>query len=165
MATWRCRRCTAKFAVGLPYCPQCTSTDVERGDDDMPKISRHGGATVASEAPEAAEPAEVVPEVERPTYGDKKAVWVDYAVARHGFMTGAASALTKEQLIELVTGLEDGSLVKAADGTIVEAGAEVGDVAEVPADGTEAEVVGDGTGEALPEFDPDNPEQTAGPAD
>ncbi len=43
---WRCRRCGTSFAVGLPYCPQCTSTDYEE-DDGMPKNTVHGGASNA----------------------------------------------------------------------------------------------------------------------
>ena len=42
MATWTCRKCTTRFAVGLPYCPHCTGTDIERGDE-MPKSTVLGG--------------------------------------------------------------------------------------------------------------------------
>lgn len=49
MTLWRCKRCTTRFAVGLHCCPQCTGTDVEE-DTEMPKISKHGGATNAAEA-------------------------------------------------------------------------------------------------------------------
>lgn len=47
MALWRCKRCGTAFAVGLPYCPQCTSTDHEE-DGAMPKITREGGVTDAT---------------------------------------------------------------------------------------------------------------------
>jgi hypothetical protein len=43
---WRCRRCGTRFAVGLPYCPQCTSTDHEE-DGAMPKNTVHGGTSNA----------------------------------------------------------------------------------------------------------------------
>lgn len=50
MGLWVCRRCTAKFAVGLSCCPQCTGTNVyEDGnpdeEDEMAKTTVHGGAT------------------------------------------------------------------------------------------------------------------------
>ncbi len=51
MALWVCNRCTTKYAVGLPYCPQCTSTDV-REDGDVPKNTVHGGASNADVTPE-----------------------------------------------------------------------------------------------------------------
>nr|PPQ57143.1 hypothetical protein C5F59_10950 [Streptomyces sp. QL37] len=52
MALWVCRGCTAAYSVGAPRCPQCSSTDWrEEGEDDMPKITVHGGATNA-DAPE-----------------------------------------------------------------------------------------------------------------
>jgi hypothetical protein len=41
-----CRRCGTKFSVGAPYCPQCTATDAyPEGEDDMAKITRHGGVS------------------------------------------------------------------------------------------------------------------------
>jgi SAP domain. len=46
MALWVCNRCTTKYAVGLGYCPQCTSTDY-REDGDVPKNTVHGGASNA----------------------------------------------------------------------------------------------------------------------
>jgi hypothetical protein len=46
MALRRCRECTTTFAVGLPACPHCSSTDHEE-DGAMPKITRHGGPTIA----------------------------------------------------------------------------------------------------------------------
>jgi Zn-finger nucleic acid-binding protein len=67
MALWTCRRCTTQFAVGLPYCPHCTGTDIDRGDDGMAKITVHGGASdvlapggqAETEAKEEAEVQEV----------------------------------------------------------------------------------------------------------
>lgn len=59
---WVCQNCTTKFAVGLPYCPQCTSTNVREDDGDVPKINLYAGASNADETPPdaAAEaPAEV----------------------------------------------------------------------------------------------------------
>jgi hypothetical protein len=49
MALWRCRKCGCTFAVGLPYCPQCTGTDVEE-DAPVAKISKHGGPSDQSVA-------------------------------------------------------------------------------------------------------------------
>jgi hypothetical protein len=60
---WRCRRCGTRFAVGLPYCPQCTSTDHEE-DGAMPKNTVHGGTSNADlppATPETAEAPAVVP--------------------------------------------------------------------------------------------------------
>jgi hypothetical protein len=50
VALWRCKRCGTSFAVGLPYCPQCTSTDHEE-DSPMPKNTVHGGASNADASP------------------------------------------------------------------------------------------------------------------
>ncbi len=58
MATWHCRRCGADFAVGLPYCPQCTGTDVcETGSEDhiVGKISKAAGASNGVPAAESAQ--------------------------------------------------------------------------------------------------------------
>lgn len=40
-----CTSCTAKFAVGLPKCPQCGSTEYVEDGDLMAKITRYGGAS------------------------------------------------------------------------------------------------------------------------
>lgn len=48
MALWVCAGCSTAYAVGLPACPQCLSTDREE-DHPMPKITLHGGATNAAE--------------------------------------------------------------------------------------------------------------------
>jgi hypothetical protein len=40
-----CSGCTTKFAVGLPRCPHCGSTEYVEDGDPMAKISRHGGAS------------------------------------------------------------------------------------------------------------------------
>lgn len=37
---WVCAACTTKYSVGAPRCPHCGSTELE---DDMPKITVHGG--------------------------------------------------------------------------------------------------------------------------
>jgi hypothetical protein len=65
MALWVCNRCTTKFAVGLPYCPQCTSTDAREDGSDVPKNTVYGGASNADlpdDPANAAAPAK--PEVE-----------------------------------------------------------------------------------------------------
>lgn len=48
MSLMVCRSCTAKFAVGLRMCPQCTAEDAyeEGTEDDMPKTTVHGGGTI-----------------------------------------------------------------------------------------------------------------------
>lgn len=69
-----CLDCTTGFAVGVRLCPHCGSErHAEQGsaealgiraslpvdteeEDDMPKITRHGGASIAGEEPEAAPP-------------------------------------------------------------------------------------------------------------
>ena len=47
MALNECADCTTAFAVGLPRCPHCRSTDFAEQGQDMPKITEHGGATNA----------------------------------------------------------------------------------------------------------------------
>jgi hypothetical protein len=39
-----CNRCTTKYAQGLPYCPNCTSTSY-REDGDVATITKANGAT------------------------------------------------------------------------------------------------------------------------
>lgn len=58
MALWICRQCTAAYAVGLPACPQCGSSEWE--EEHMAKISRASGVTYEpGRAPEGAEPVAV----------------------------------------------------------------------------------------------------------
>lgn len=46
MASMVCNRCGCEFAVGVRMCPQCTSESARmKGDEDMAKISVHGGPT------------------------------------------------------------------------------------------------------------------------
>jgi hypothetical protein len=48
MAAWVCAGCTTTYSVGAPRCPHCGSIEhVEQGDEAMPKITRHGGPTIA----------------------------------------------------------------------------------------------------------------------
>lgn len=68
MSLWVCLDCTTAFSVGAPRCPHCGSerhaeeheaaalgiqhgVPVESEEDDMPKITRHGGPSVAGEEP------------------------------------------------------------------------------------------------------------------
>lgn len=44
MALNACQSCTTRFAVGLKRCPHCGSTDFCE-DEQMAKITAHGGAT------------------------------------------------------------------------------------------------------------------------
>lgn len=39
-----CKRCSAVFSVGAPYCPQCTSTSCYREDEDVPKTTIAGAS-------------------------------------------------------------------------------------------------------------------------
>ncbi|MHB9857616.1 hypothetical protein [Streptomyces sp. YIM S03343] len=43
MALNACTSCTTKFAVGLPRCPQCGSTEFVEDGQPMAKITAHGG--------------------------------------------------------------------------------------------------------------------------
>lgn len=47
MALNVCAGCTALFAVGLKKCPQCGSTDFQEDGAMSPKITNHGGASIA----------------------------------------------------------------------------------------------------------------------
>ena len=48
MALWICTGCTCRYSVGAARCPQCGESEyVEEGAEDMPKITVHGGASVA----------------------------------------------------------------------------------------------------------------------
>lgn len=70
MALNECQSCTTKFAVGLPRCPQCRSTEFVEDGSQMAKITRNGGASDATlpdeaEADSAPQPVtEEVPAVE-----------------------------------------------------------------------------------------------------
>lgn len=46
MALWTCAGCFTHYAVGLPACPQCASTD-HHEEGTMPKITVHGGPSNA----------------------------------------------------------------------------------------------------------------------
>ena len=89
---WRCGRCGTRYAVGLPFCPQCTSTDAREDDEDMAKITVAGGPSDASLPPEpqvageassppaAASPA-VAPPAEEPATEAEASEWEGYTVA------------------------------------------------------------------------------------
>jgi hypothetical protein len=47
MALWICTGCTCRYSVGAPRCPQCGSTEHVEEGQDMPKITVHGGPSVA----------------------------------------------------------------------------------------------------------------------
>ena len=62
--TWVCLDCSTAYSVGAPLCPHCGSErHADEGsaaalgvqasarieEDDMPKITRHGGASIAGE--------------------------------------------------------------------------------------------------------------------
>lgn len=51
MALWVCTGCTSRYSVGAVRCPQCGSTEyVEEGAENMPKITVHGGPSIAGAA-------------------------------------------------------------------------------------------------------------------
>jgi hypothetical protein len=50
MALWRCGACGTAYAVGLPACPHCHSTDYE--EDGVAKITTGGGASLHTDAPD-----------------------------------------------------------------------------------------------------------------
>lgn len=79
-----CLDCTTAFAVGIRLCPHCGSerhaeegsaqalgiqhgvpVEVEE-ENDMPKITRHGGPSIAGEEPAAEESSEVVEPLPEP---------------------------------------------------------------------------------------------------
>jgi len=48
MALLVCTGCTTRYSVGAARCPHCGSTDyVEEGQEPMPKITVHGGPSIA----------------------------------------------------------------------------------------------------------------------
>lgn len=47
MALNVCSGCTTRFAVGLPECPQCRSKDYTEDSVMSPKITIHGGPSIA----------------------------------------------------------------------------------------------------------------------
>lgn len=59
MALRVCNGCSTAYAAGLPGCPHCGGTD-HHEEGTMPKITRHGGPTVAGEQrPDLEQPAGV----------------------------------------------------------------------------------------------------------
>lgn len=86
MALNACTSCTTKFAVGLPKCPHCGSTDYVEDGDVMAKITRSGGASddtlpapepvdvpADSPAPQDAQAAVPEPEQESEAGGEDEA--------------------------------------------------------------------------------------------
>ena len=65
---WSCLECSTRYALDLRACPHCGSA--RREEDDMPKISVHGGASdaqyIVKDQPTAEVPAEGS---ERPSAG------------------------------------------------------------------------------------------------
>ena len=45
MALWECRDCTTRYAVGLFRCPHCRAVSQKYTEDNVPKITVHGGPT------------------------------------------------------------------------------------------------------------------------
>lgn len=145
MALMHCRRCGTDFAVGMPYCPQCTATDAhEVGADGMPKITKHGGPSYpVGVLPEGPEPEAVdhpadgtmSPPIEGDGSGEalpdapiddglpdedaNKAEWVEVAT-RLGFTKSAADHMHKADLIDKVRAVWAGDLVVDEDGQLVD---------------------------------------------
>jgi hypothetical protein len=51
MALWTCEGCTTKYSVGAPACPHCGSLEHYEEGGVMPKITVHGGPSIAGETP------------------------------------------------------------------------------------------------------------------
>ncbi|GGR61426.1 hypothetical protein GCM10010251_92810 [Streptomyces aurantiogriseus] len=47
MAAWLCTVCSTVFSVGAPCCPHCGSTKHVEEGQEMPKITRHEGPSIA----------------------------------------------------------------------------------------------------------------------
>jgi hypothetical protein len=81
MALNECGDCTTPFAVGLPRCPHCRSTNFAEQGQNMPKITVHGGATNADEPqPVTVMVGEPGPELELPFGGSAittSGAWAD----------------------------------------------------------------------------------------
>jgi hypothetical protein len=60
-----CNRCTTKYAMGLPYCPNCTSTNY-REDGDVATITKAGGATYTDREVETPATSELAPSAPGP---------------------------------------------------------------------------------------------------
>lgn len=55
MSVWICGECTAAYSVDAPRCPQCGDNQpIKEGEQLMPKITVHGGASNADDAEVAA---------------------------------------------------------------------------------------------------------------
>lgn len=84
MTLWVCTACATSYSVDAPCCPHCTSTSQVEEGQEMPKLTRHGGATDtnAPEAPQTPveliedpptlEPVVVEPEPPTPTVTTRK---------------------------------------------------------------------------------------------
>ena len=89
MALWACNECGTAYAVGLPWCPYCHSTDHE--EDGVPKITTWGGASPegdleraarAAAAEAATEPAAAAADPASPRTGDDLPVNKDGSASR-----------------------------------------------------------------------------------
>ena len=65
MALWECADCTTRYAVGAPKCPHCGSTlrvneaaQPPEEDNDMAKITVHGGPSNAAADETQPDPAD-----------------------------------------------------------------------------------------------------------
>lgn len=47
MALWICTDCTSRYSVGAVRCPQCGGSDHVEEGQNMPKITVHGGPSIA----------------------------------------------------------------------------------------------------------------------
>lgn len=66
MTTWVCTADGVAYAVGMAGCPRCGSTEYREDGTGMPKITRHGGPSVAPRAAAPAGPDSVPAADEKP---------------------------------------------------------------------------------------------------
>lgn len=95
MAAWVCDSCTAVYSVGAPCCPHCRATDyTEQGEEPMPKITVHGGASNAADpetAGAAEPPASAAPAPDDEVTTDQPLTEEDVERLREHYAGGASS--------------------------------------------------------------------------
>lgn len=111
---WRCRRCGCSFAVGLPHCPQCTGTDVDKDEGDaMPKITKARGATDKR----VPEPSDGEPVAALEPDDAERAALVERGEAA-GLTGPALESLSDDEVAAVVGAVESGDATVQDDGTV-----------------------------------------------